>query len=67
MFKEQNSVCAICKSASPNSRHNQWHVDHNHSTGEIRKLLHRWCNCVVAYFEEDSSRMAALIEYLKKG
>lgn len=42
MFKAQGGVCAVCK-CQPKKGKNL-HVDHDHSSGEVRGLLDYYCN-----------------------
>ena len=50
MFEEQDGRCAICgREESEFSR--PLGVDHNHKTGQIRKLLCNHCNSVVGIVE----------------
>lgn len=48
MFKSQNGVCFLCGRAQ--SR--RLHVDHNHKTRELRKLLCAKCNSMLGIIEE---------------
>lgn len=43
------------------------HRDHNHKTGFIRGLLCAACNSALGFAHDDPARLAALIEYLKRG
>ena len=51
-FKKQNFKCAICKTdkPSPNNK-NDWHADHNHTTGEPRGILCSSCNTLLGRIE----------------
>lgn len=45
--RKQGGCCAICKQPidfTVRGNKTDWVVDHNHSTGEIRGILHRSCN-----------------------
>ena len=48
MLASQNGVCAVCKKV-PGKRNLA--VDHDHSTGKIRKLLCSSCNGKLGWFE----------------
>ncbi len=63
MYQEQQGLCGLCSLPLP-AEISRAHVDHNHLTGEVRKLLHKHCNTVVAFFEEDSIRINSLLDYL---
>ena len=58
---EQNDRCAICTQVftkTPN-------VDHNHETGQVRKLLCGPCNIAIGLVKEDINILQAAITYLK--
>jgi uncharacterized protein YbaR (Trm112 family) len=58
MFKEQDGKCFICK------QHNKkLMVDHNHQTGEIRKLLCSSCNFTYGLVKEDPFIIQNLLNY----
>jgi hypothetical protein len=69
MVKAQNNLCAICnqpeyrimktKELKPLS------VDHNHTTGKIRKLLCNDCNAAIGFAKEDVQRLKQMIDYLE--
>ena len=46
---EQEGKCAICKRASEKTLH----VDHNHTTGQVRDLLCFQCNNALGQFNDD--------------
>jgi hypothetical protein len=64
MFISQNGCCSICKTKFKHRK--QIHVDHNHTTGEVRELLCRTCNVGIGHFLEDVSILTAAIEYLNR-
>lgn len=58
----QNGKCAICGNLpTPNTK---LHVDHDHQTGKIRKLLCKNCNNALGYAREDISILDRMIDYL---
>ena len=61
----QNNKCAICKSDNPGGR-GTFHVDHNHTTGQVRGLLCHWCNFMIGQCKEDPEILRSGIDYLKK-
>ena len=68
--KEQNNLCAICHRPETRLRKNgmprRLDVDHNHQTGEIRKLLCNNCNRLVGIVEPRGIvYVKALLEYLQ--
>lgn len=58
LVKEQNGLCAICKKPK------KLHVDHNHKTSKVRKLLCGSCNTAIGLLNEDTEIMKNCIEYL---
>ena len=62
MFKQQNGVCFICSSPPTHRRLN---VDHNHTTGQVRKLLCDKCNMALGLLEEDTNRLEKVRRYLE--
>jgi hypothetical protein len=52
--------CLICLHARP------LHVDHDHSTGEIRGLLCFRCNGALGQFRDDSEVMRRAVDYLER-
>lgn len=56
MSEEQNDVCAICKEPetkiSKNGEPGMLSVDHNHETGQVRRLLCHSCNWEVGVMEK---------------
>lgn len=68
MVKEQDNKCAICGSLYEQiidklgRKKINFHIDHNHQTGEIRGLLCNDCNWGVGYFKDS----VVLLENTKK-
>jgi hypothetical protein len=65
MFKSQGSCCKVCGSTEPNDPYGQWHIDHDHNTGEVRAVLCGKCNRTLGSARDDSSRLRALADYLE--
>jgi hypothetical protein len=61
MFEEQNGKCAICGKTGK-----KLHVDHNHKTNKVRKLLCFHCNAGLGHFTENPKFLLRAIEYLKE-
>lgn len=59
LASNQSEVCAICRSADAE------HVDHCHSTGVVRGLLCRPCNCMLGNAKDNESTLFAAIHYLR--
>ena len=60
MVEAQESKCAICHKFCP-----KLFVDHNHTTGEVRKLLCSNCNTAIGLAYEDHTILENMIAYLK--
>jgi Recombination endonuclease VII len=65
MFKNQNGCCDCCGQTSENFRRGL-HVDHDHTTGQVRALLCTQCNPGLGYFKDSVERLEMAIKYLKK-
>lgn len=65
MLQEQEGKCAICKRApDDHARNKALAVDHDHKTGQVRKLLCGQCNVGLGMFQHDPQLMQRAIEYL---
>lgn len=66
LLKGQDYKCAICGSAETGTkRTNNFNVDHDHNTGEVRGLLCHGCNTGLGAFKDDPALMVRAIEYLR--
>jgi hypothetical protein len=59
MVAEQGGVCVICLRNDPK------HVDHDHLTGLVRRILCFKCNGGIGQFEDDPERLRRAAEYLE--
>jgi hypothetical protein len=59
MLDRQNGSCAVCGSTK------RLCVDHDHSTGAIRKILCDFCNKALGMVEDDAQRLRALADYIE--
>ena len=59
--KAQNEKCPICSNPIGVGA-----VDHNHTTGKIRDILCRYCNCWIGFIEKNPSLVKPMINYLKR-
>jgi hypothetical protein len=58
----QGGVCAICGAAGRTDT--SLHVDHDHRSGRIRKLLCFSCNAAIGHLRDDRKRLHRVIAYL---
>lgn len=70
MAERQDYKCAICEiDVTQNIRANKQialSVDHNHTTGAIRKLLCMKCNYGLGYFRDNAEILAKAADYITK-
>lgn len=62
MFEDQNKSCKICDLEGDS--HNDFHVDHCHSTGRVRGLLCNNCNAGLGMFQDNLDLLFMAIDYL---
>lgn len=62
MYERQHGSCAICGTSVDVDK---IHVDHNHTTGKVRKLLCQSCNVILGHAKEDINILNNAIAYLK--
>lgn len=68
MCNEQNGKCKICSLVPNGVRSNGvLHVDHSHTTGEVRSLLCHRCNVVLGLIDENPEIAKRIIAYLTTG
>jgi hypothetical protein len=65
MFESQKGKCACCGTDASEFRRGL-HVDHDHSTGQVRALLCTKCNPGIGYFDDSTERLEMAIKYLNK-
>ena len=61
LLEEQDNTCYICNKS-------EWRdlaVDHNHETGEVRRLLCTSCNTGLGLFQDDPKLLKAAADYLE--
>lgn len=63
LLAEQGGVCALCKKPPTDEF---LVVDHDHTTGQVRGLLHRLCNSMLGCAMDDPELLEAGIKYLRK-
>ncbi len=63
MFIQQNFRCYLCKKL-PTKR--MLVVDHNHQTGEVRKLLCDRCNGIIGFLEKTPKELRdRMLDYIR--
>lgn len=68
MLIEQGAVCAICKKSETRNKKGKiyrLHVDHDHATGKVRRLLCHHCNAGIGHFQDDPVLLRAAADYLE--
>ena len=71
MEDAQAGLCYICKNPETHinmrtGRPQHLSVDHDHSTGKVRKLLCKQCNLLVGQVEKDIDKVELCVNYLKE-
>lgn len=64
-FLAQGCACEICGSYEPGGKRD-WHVDHDHATGNTRGLLCHHCNLMLGNARDDDWILLQGIAYLRK-
>ena len=65
MFDAQGGCCAICQVAEVDAVKGRFNVDHCHTTGTVRGLLCHRCNTSLGLMNDDTTALAAAINYLE--
>lgn len=66
MYDSQNGCCGICQEPTEFRGKRGMHIDHCHTTGQVRMLLCGKCNTGLGAFREDKERLNRAIQYLKR-
>lgn len=64
MLDNQNHKCAICHIKFKSNR--LTHIDHNHTTGEVRGLLCPCCNHILGFSKDNAEILKSAIQYLNE-
>ena len=68
MLRDQSGKCFLCgdypKGTSNGTK--SLHIDHDHQTGAIRKLLCSRCNLILGQAGEDTMLLEKMIDYIRK-
>lgn len=65
MIKNQGGLCLLC-GLPLDGLDRDTVVDHCHSTGKVRGILHRRCNSALGFFNDSTEFLHKAIEYLEK-
>jgi hypothetical protein len=65
MWDEQGGLCSVCANPLPDILKRDCQVDHCHSTGTVRGLLHWYCNVLVGVMENHPTLIGNIDRYLK--
>lgn len=66
MKRLQDYKCYVCNKEEFEAGSKGLVVDHNHATGQVRKLLCSPCNTALGLLNEDIGIFTSLIEYVKE-
>ena len=67
MVEEQENLCYVCeKHGDKSAPYYKLVVDHNHDTGEVRRLLCSHCNTALGHASDSPQRLRALADYLEE-
>ena len=69
MLEEQHGVCYICLLSETRTMHGKvvrLVIDHNHQTGQVRRLLCHACNVSVGLLQENPDRMRRMAQYIEQ-
>lgn len=66
LLNEQGGKCGICGFALNVDDRRKTHVDHDHSTQEVRGLLCLNCNTALGHFKESRKLLMSAIKYLER-
>lgn len=67
MHKEQKGLCFICGRPPQGRGRNEQvlHIDHDHGSGRVRKLLCSRCNKVLGFVKDDPALLLKMVQYLQ--
>lgn len=68
LLKDQGGVCALCGEPFVEAAGQRLGpaVDHDHTTGKIRGVIHGLCNTRLGRFNDDEKLLQKAIDYLRK-
>ena len=62
MIEDQNNQCYTCGKPGGDTKGTRLHIDHDHTTGMVRKLLCNRCNYIAGCIEDE--RYKSVCNYL---
>lgn len=65
ILASQDGLCAIC-GKPPVEGSRKLVVDHDHSTGRVRGLIHYRCNSAIGFLDDDPNLLRAAANYLDR-
>jgi len=66
MLIAQKGCCAICGIDKPTGKWKIFAVDHDHKTGQVRKLLCNECNRGIGYLKDSAELLQKAADYILK-
>lgn len=63
LLRDQGGLCLLCKSEIDLKVPKEGVIDHDHATGEVRGILHRWCNSQLGKVENAAIRAKRGLTY----
>ncbi len=66
MMQRQRGKCAACKDTLADLPPKHVHVDHDHTTGEVRGVLCQGCNTAIGLLKDSPLRAKLLADYLTR-
>jgi Autographiviridae endonuclease VII len=64
MLEKQGYQCPICQGWLYPQKEKGIHIDHDHTTGKVRGLLHNSCNMLLGLAHDNVAVLEAAIAYL---
>src|SRR5215467_389431 len=65
MAVAQNGLCFLC-GRPPNGKGRRLHIDHDHLTKKVRKLLCHNCNTAIGKLQDDPALLRAAADYIER-
>lgn len=64
LILSQSGVCGLCKQPFGDQRSKRPAVDHDHTTGQIRGILHQACNMAIGHLGDNLEGASKAVAYL---